>query len=663
LDQAALQQIGLVDILHGVARLADSGEHESAALHPAAIPFETSEGGTRRFLTIKEAAQALKGAFVEIPHIGVGRFQASQAASGLVDPLTDPHAHGGDPADSFDVVIPSLPGFGFSSRPTEVGWGLERIGRAWDVLMKRLGYRHQVREVVRCLDERRTESERMPLELTLTVLRWTDENLGGGYVVASNMQDAVLVELAAKARPGVDVLFLDTATFGVFFLAALMLYERTEGALQSLQTSPLGPARYVVAKFATLSTVAVVAAIPITVAAARQDLGAILPTLGFVLLGVALTSVFFLAMSLLLVIPHRTITGFLAAAPWSMAPLVLAPLLWLTGLVSTPLMFAVPTVGGAELIRHGLDAAAAAWPPGGPVAVALYLAACSALVLVAAHRRHLAGLDSGPPSQPAPRASRATVARVRRARFTPNLAGLVRLDLRNLRGDPLLLVALAGPVLLALALRLGYPAASGLIADRFGVDLAPHRPVVLAALVLLHVPMVLGMVASLLLLDDIDDGHLRALRATPLPPRRYRGFRVGRAAVASLVSLAVCLPLSGLASGFPAVMLAVAAVLASAQASLVVLATVGFAGNKVEGLAMLKLIGGVMIAAPVAAWWVSGWATWLLGLAPVTWPAHALWAQSAPELIAAALAGTATTAAAAVLLARRVASRLARMAI
>jgi pimeloyl-ACP methyl ester carboxylesterase len=41
-------------------------------------------------------------------------------------------------------VIPSLPGFGFSSRPTEVGWGLERIGRAWDVLMKRLGYTHYV---------------------------------------------------------------------------------------------------------------------------------------------------------------------------------------------------------------------------------------------------------------------------------------------------------------------------------------------------------------------------------------------------------------------------------------------------------------------------------------------------------------------------------------
>jgi pimeloyl-ACP methyl ester carboxylesterase len=62
----------------------------------------------------------------------------------LVGPLTDPTAHGGKADDAFDVVIPSLPGYGFSSRPTEPGWGSERIARAWDVLMKRLGYARYV---------------------------------------------------------------------------------------------------------------------------------------------------------------------------------------------------------------------------------------------------------------------------------------------------------------------------------------------------------------------------------------------------------------------------------------------------------------------------------------------------------------------------------------
>ena len=62
----------------------------------------------------------------------------------IIGPLSDPTKYGGRAEDAFDVVIPSLPGFGFSSRPTEVGWGLERIGRAWAVLMKRLGYTRYV---------------------------------------------------------------------------------------------------------------------------------------------------------------------------------------------------------------------------------------------------------------------------------------------------------------------------------------------------------------------------------------------------------------------------------------------------------------------------------------------------------------------------------------
>ncbi len=57
-----------------------------------------------------------------------------------IDALSDPTRFGGRAEDAFHVVIPSLPGYGFSSRPTETGWGVERIGRAWDVLMKRLGY-------------------------------------------------------------------------------------------------------------------------------------------------------------------------------------------------------------------------------------------------------------------------------------------------------------------------------------------------------------------------------------------------------------------------------------------------------------------------------------------------------------------------------------------
>jgi epoxide hydrolase len=58
----------------------------------------------------------------------------------VIGPLTDPVAHGGDAADAFDVVCPSLPGYGFSGKPARAGWGVERIAAAWVQLMARLGY-------------------------------------------------------------------------------------------------------------------------------------------------------------------------------------------------------------------------------------------------------------------------------------------------------------------------------------------------------------------------------------------------------------------------------------------------------------------------------------------------------------------------------------------
>jgi pimeloyl-ACP methyl ester carboxylesterase len=62
----------------------------------------------------------------------------------IIGPLTDPTAYGGSASDAFDVVIPSMPGYGFSGKPTTTGWGPERMARAWDTLMKRLGYTRYV---------------------------------------------------------------------------------------------------------------------------------------------------------------------------------------------------------------------------------------------------------------------------------------------------------------------------------------------------------------------------------------------------------------------------------------------------------------------------------------------------------------------------------------
>ena len=64
--------------------------------------------------------------------------------SKIIEPLTNPTAHGGTASDAFHVVIPSMPGYGYSGKPTSTGWGPDRIARAWAVLMNRLGYTRYV---------------------------------------------------------------------------------------------------------------------------------------------------------------------------------------------------------------------------------------------------------------------------------------------------------------------------------------------------------------------------------------------------------------------------------------------------------------------------------------------------------------------------------------
>ena len=71
-------------------------------------------------------------------HARLARLAVEQLK--IIDPLTNPTAHGGSASDAFHLVIPSMPGYGFSGKPTSPGWDPARMARAWVELMKRLGY-------------------------------------------------------------------------------------------------------------------------------------------------------------------------------------------------------------------------------------------------------------------------------------------------------------------------------------------------------------------------------------------------------------------------------------------------------------------------------------------------------------------------------------------
>jgi len=155
----------------------------------------------------------------------------------LIGPLTDPTKYGGTAEDAFDVVIPSLPGFGFSDRPTEAGWNLERIGRAWPVLMKRLGYTRYVAQggdwgagVVEAMG-RQAPAGLLGIHTNLPAVVTDDVGaaLGGGPIPAtfSEKERAAIMDLGTYLRNG-----------GLSYL--VMMGARPQAVGYGLTDSPAG---------------------------------------------------------------------------------------------------------------------------------------------------------------------------------------------------------------------------------------------------------------------------------------------------------------------------------------------------------------------------------------------------------------------------------------
>ena len=132
---------------------------------------------------------------------------------GSVGPLTDPAAHGGTAQDAFHLVLPSLPGYGFSGEPAEIGWNVGRIAQAWAELMRRLGYTHYVAQggdvgasVTDAMGRQGPEGlAGIHMNLLVTAL-------GGGPMPADTEQERAALEQTKTFRASGFGYFLEQAT-------------------------------------------------------------------------------------------------------------------------------------------------------------------------------------------------------------------------------------------------------------------------------------------------------------------------------------------------------------------------------------------------------------------------------------------------------------------
>jgi pimeloyl-ACP methyl ester carboxylesterase len=131
----------------------------------------------------------------------------------VVGPITDPTAHGGRAEDAFDLVLPSLPGYGFSGEPTEVGWNVGRIAQAWAELMHRLGYTRYVAQggdvgaAVTDAMGRQAPEGLLGIHMNLLVTA-----LGGGAMPAESEQERAALEQTKTFRTSGFGYFLEQAT-------------------------------------------------------------------------------------------------------------------------------------------------------------------------------------------------------------------------------------------------------------------------------------------------------------------------------------------------------------------------------------------------------------------------------------------------------------------
>ncbi len=205
--------------------------------------------------------------------------------------------------------------------------------------------------------------------------------------------------------------------------------------------------------------------------------------------------------------------------------------------------------------------------------------------------------------------------------FARTARALGGIDARSIGREPFLLWMAAYPIALALIVRYATPWATEKAESL--VDLTLYYGPIVSFMCVLTPAGLVGFVYGFVLIDDRDEGTLQALMVTPMPMSVYTLFRIALPMLFSAIAVMVCVPLGGIAP-VPMLQLVPVAIAASLWAPIMALFLVTFAENKVQGLAMFKIVNVVTLA-PLAALFIEEPWQYLMGIVPLYWPARAFW--------------------------------------
>ncbi len=200
------------------------------------------------------------------------------------------------------------------------------------------------------------------------------------------------------------------------------------------------------------------------------------------------------------------------------------------------------------------------------------------------------------------------------------------IDARTVRRDSFLRWVLLLPFVLGAILYWGLPALTQWLLRAHDFDLAPYHVLVVSYLVVAMVPLILGQVLGFMLLDERDDGTLRALLVTPMSIEGYLVYRIGVPLLGSSAIAFAVLVMAKLAP-LPSHQLVPIALLYAIETPIMTLLMAGMCENKVQGFAFAKTVGSLALI-PVAAYFVDPPWQYLAGVIPPFWPLKAFWLAS-----------------------------------